>query len=340
MWTNFKNFFSLKSLIILGFAVAIIPLFVGVMYAAQGLRETAALGRTINSQVFEQTKNVRLVLQKASDIERKARLFVLLSDPAIRQPYERESYEAARASFKQALNDLLKLHVDNKIMLLINELYEKENLIYQQVIGSDSEDMLRIPLDEAFQGLRESSTTLSREFEAHVEHTFNELRQVSESFEQDLLIKGAFLLFFSCVSVMVLLSILSRAMEQLHASVRRLGSNELEEPIEVNGPSDLRFLGERLDWLRSHLLALETSKQHLMKNIAREIDSPLLAFREVAERLAHTKEQLVLNPQQNYTQQLKKNIDKLKIVSEQLLRYRQWRKTRDQRQKNSGFCLK
>ena len=135
---KFKNILSLKSLIVLGFVIAVIPLFLAVMYAAFGMRETSALGRTINSQVFEQTKAIRLVLQKTGDIERKARLFVLLSDPALRQPYEQQSYESTRASFKQALSELLKLHVDNKIALLVNELSEKENLIYQQIIGSAS----------------------------------------------------------------------------------------------------------------------------------------------------------------------------------------------------------
>jgi len=85
---KFKNILSLKSLIVLGFVIAVIPLFLAVMYAAFGMRETSALGRTINYQVFEQTKAIRLVLQKTADIERKATLFVLLSDPALRQPYE------------------------------------------------------------------------------------------------------------------------------------------------------------------------------------------------------------------------------------------------------------
>jgi len=61
---TFRNILSLKSLIVLGFVVAVIPLFLAVMYAAFGMRETSALGRTINFQVFEQTKAIRLVLQK------------------------------------------------------------------------------------------------------------------------------------------------------------------------------------------------------------------------------------------------------------------------------------
>jgi len=38
---KFKNILSLKSLIVLGFVIAVIPLFFAVMYAAFGMRETS-----------------------------------------------------------------------------------------------------------------------------------------------------------------------------------------------------------------------------------------------------------------------------------------------------------
>lgn len=315
---KFTNLLSLKSLIALGFVVAVIPLFLAVMYAAFGMQETSALGRTINSQVFEQTKAIRLVLQKTADIERKARLFVLLSDPSLRQPYEQQSYESTRASFKQALSALLKLQLDNKIALLVNELSEKENLIYQQIVGAGDNEP-KLPIDEAFQGLRESSASLSREFESHVDHEFNELRQQSESLEQGLLSKGAALLAISFVFILLLLAVLSRSMRQLDAGIRRLGSGELDQPIDVTGPSDMRYLGDRLEWLRTHLIELETSKQQFIHNVAREIEQPL-------EQIHHGVEQLAQNAdgeQQQLAQMLCGNADKLKTVTEELIRYSQ-----------------
>lgn len=320
---KFKKSFSLKSLIVLGFVIAVIPLFLAVLYAAFGMRETSALGRTINSQVFEQTKTIRLVLQKTADIERKARLFILLSDPALRQPYERQSYETARASFKQALNELLKLNVGNKIALLVNELSEKENLIYQQVISSTTENNPGLPVDEAFQRLREASNTLSREFESHVDHEFNELRLQSESLEQGLLIKAAVLLFISFISIVALLVILSRSLRQLDASIRRLGSGELEQPISVSGPADLRYLGDRLEWLRTHLMELEISKQKFMHNVAREIELPLANIREGTELLVNEADKEPDSPRQMIALNLSANVEKLKTVSEELVRYSQ-----------------
>jgi two-component system sensor histidine kinase GlrK len=318
-----NTIFSLKSLIVMGFVIAVIPLFLAVMYAAFGMRETSALGRTINFQVFEQTKSIRLVLQKTADIERKARLFVLLSDPLVRQPYEQQSYESTRASFKQALGELLKLHVDNKIALLVNELSEKENLIYQQIIGSASENNLKLPVDEAFQGLRESSYNLSQEFEHYVDHEFNELRQQSESLEQGLFIKGAVLFVISFIFIAVLLIVISRSMRQLDTGIRRLGSGELNEPIVISGPSDMRYLGNRLEWLRTHLMELEISKQQFMHNVAREINLPLASIRESAGCLVNETGDEVGNARQDIALVLCNNVDKLKTVSDELVRYSQ-----------------
>ncbi len=315
--------FTLRSLIVTGFIIAVIPLSLAVLYAAVAMRESAALGKTLNYEVFEQTKSIRLVLQKASDIERKARLFVLLADPAVRQPYERQSYETARAAFKQALAGLLKLRVDNKIILLANELAEKENLIYQQIIGAETANAPSLPVDEAFQGLREASNTLSREFENHVERQFNALRQQSESLEQGLLTKGAGLLLASILFIAILLAVLSRSMRQLDTAIRKLGTGKLADAIRVNGPADLRYLGERLEWLRTRLLNLETSKQQFMRNLAREIETPLEGIREGALQLAEGADGEFDAARQDSILRLGNNIEKLQTVSEELLRHSQ-----------------
>ena len=217
---RFTNFFSLKSLAAIGFAIAVIPLALAVMSAAFTVRETAALGRGMNCQVFEQTKTVRLALQKTSDIERKARLLVLLADTPLRRPYERKAYETARASFKQALGELQKLGVDGKIALLASELSEKESLIYRQIIQSETESHPSLPVEEAFIGLREASNTLSREFEGYVDRQFDELRGQSESLEQGLLTQCMLLLGVCVAWVGLLMGLLACPMRQLDAAIR------------------------------------------------------------------------------------------------------------------------
>ncbi|MGR8930204.1 MAG: sensor histidine kinase [Gammaproteobacteria bacterium] len=317
----FKNFLSLKPLIVVGVIAAIAPLITGAIYAAYGLREATTLSRKINAQVFEQTKTIGLLLQKASDVERKARLFILLSDPAVRQPYERESYETVRASFSQVLDELLKLGINNKIALLANELAEKENLIYQQIIDSESEENVKLPIDDAFQDLHESASNLSREFERYVEQTFDESRRLSQSLERELLTKGILLLLFSGLVIVTLLATLSRSIRQLDHSIRSLGSNDLEEPIEIKGTADLCELGECLERLRYRLLATETSQQRLMNNIAREIELPLTTIGNAIQRLKLTESWQNSYPQTEAMGQIDVDVGKLKALIEQLHRF-------------------
>jgi two-component system sensor histidine kinase GlrK len=117
--------------------------------------------------------------------------------------------------------------------------------------------------------------------------------------------------------------VLSRSMRQLDTSIRRLGSGELDEPIDVAGPSDLRYLGTRLEWLRTHLLDLEVSKQQFMHNVAREIDLPLESIRVGAELFVNEADEEPDGVRQDIARVLCDNVDKLKAVSEELLRYSQ-----------------
>jgi two-component system, NtrC family, sensor histidine kinase GlrK len=254
-------FFSVKLLFLAGFLLALIPLIAGVLLAARTMDDIAESGRAMNYQMYEQTKTVGLVLQKTSDIERKARLFVLLADPSLRQPYERDSYETARTAFHSALGELQRLSVDNTVVLLANELAEKEGLIYRQIIESDSSSQPRLPVDQAFRGLREAAIALSSAFENHVNLEFNQLRQQSSAREHGLLTRFGMLLGVSVVIIYGVLMYLERAFRRLDAAIRRLGTTDHEEAITLSGPVDFIRMGRHLEMLRHRLLAAGTVSQ-------------------------------------------------------------------------------
>jgi two-component system sensor histidine kinase GlrK len=314
---SLKKLLSLKSLIGMGLVLSITPLIAAVGFATYGLEQTTTLTRSLNAKVFEQTKNINLVLQKASDVERKARLFILLSDPALRQPYERQSYETIRTSFKQSLDDLLAQHVDSEIALLANELAEKENLIYQQIVAVETDSGFELPIDEAFQGLRESSNNLAREFEHHVDREFNHLNIKSKALEDWLFVKTVALLSTSVLLVLALLMIISRSIRQLDLAIRRLACGEFSEPIIINGSSDLRVLGERLDWLRKHAQEQASLMQHFTVNVAGQIEAPVDGIRTSAEMLSLR----VDDVQQSIVQSIATNADKIEYVRRELVRF-------------------
>lgn len=317
---KFANLLSLKALFSLGFVTAVIPLIVGLVYAAFAMRDIAAQGRIINAEVFEQTKTIRMVLQKTSDIERKARLFVLFSDPVLRQPYERESYENARVQFKQSLNQLLSMAIENQIALRVNELSEKENLIYQQIIDSTTDKNPNLRVDKAFQALRESANTLSNEFESHIDQQFNQLRRQSQALEEGLLIKGGILLSMSLSIIVVMLIMIAKSTHQLDTAIRRLVTGQLSEPIIINGAADLHEQGEGLEWLRNYLLNLQLTKQQLLKNLADQLLLPLDAIRETKNIFSN---QEPYRAENDYPECLNNAHNQLEALSQALLELRE-----------------
>jgi two-component system sensor histidine kinase GlrK len=74
--------------------------------------------------------------------------------------------------------------------------------------------------------------------------------------------------------------LIERPIRQLDAAINRLGDGKFERPLEVKGPRDLEYLGERLDWLRRRLAQLEQQKQKFLRTVSHELKTPLATLRE------------------------------------------------------------
>ena len=54
--------------------------------------------------------------------------------------------------------------------------------------------------------------------------------------------------------------LIARPIRQLDQAIRQMGTADFTHAIEVNGPQDLRYLGQRLEWLRTRLHELRNSR--------------------------------------------------------------------------------
>ena len=73
---------------------------------------------------------------------------------------------------------------------------------------------------------------------------------------------------------------LSRPIRSLERSIERLGESRFDAKIEVGGPTDLRQVGRRLDWLRRRLDELESDRERTLRHVSHELKTPLTALRE------------------------------------------------------------
>jgi len=89
----------------------------------------------------------------------------------------------------------------------------------------------------------------------------------------------------AAIALAVLLAVgfgiwLARPFKRLQQAIVQLGENRLDQPLNIRGPSDVRAVGQQLEWLRLRLTELEADKARFLRHVSHELKTPLAALRE------------------------------------------------------------
>jgi two-component system sensor histidine kinase GlrK len=104
-----------------------------------------------------------------------------------------------------------------------------------------------------------------------------------------------------------------------------MGTADFTHAIEVNGPQDMRYLGQRLEWLRSRLQDLEEQQNRFLRHVSHELKTPLTAVREGAELLRDNVGGKLAPEQREIVRIVRENTLHLQKLIEDLLTYHQTR---------------
>ena len=137
-------------------------------------------------------------------------------------------------------------------------------------------------------------------------------------------------LVFATAGIALALAILfavliARPIRQLDQAIRQLGTADFTHAIEVDGPQDLRYLGQRLEWLRARLSDLEQQQNRFLRHVSHELKTPLTAVREGAELLRDNVGGTLSQQQKDIVRIVRENTLSLQKLIEDLLRYHQTR---------------
>ena len=119
--------------------------------------------------------------------------------------------------------------------------------------------------------------------------------------------------------------LIARPIRQLDQAIRQMGTADFTHAIEVNGPQDLRYLGQRLEWLRTRLHELEEQQNRFLRHVSHELKTPLTAVREGAELLRDNVGGELSPEQQEIVRIVRENTLSLQKLIEDLLTYHQTR---------------
>ncbi|OFZ70140.1 MAG: hypothetical protein A2Z01_06130 [Betaproteobacteria bacterium RBG_16_58_11] len=271
---------SFLKLILVGFFLVALPLIASIIHAAISADRLAEQSQKAVRDAVLATQSSWLLVEQLTTMERNARQFVVLGDPALFQGYAK-----MHEKFRETAAKLAGLRLDARQRRQLDELAGKEMALFG-VLQSNSPDSGTsrkivddfVPLTDLAQSiLAGSSRLIDREADT-MQRMASEAKRIlaleTLAVIPILLLAGAFTF------------LTTRPIRQIDAAIRKLGSGDISTPVAVNGPQDLENLGKRLEWLRLRLIELEAQRNKLLGHISHELKTPLAALREGSELLA------------------------------------------------------
>jgi two-component system sensor histidine kinase GlrK len=280
------------------------------------LDQLTAESRAVGQHAVALTANVQRLAERSVAMERSARQFLVLDDPAFR-----DRYAAAWRDGEDALAALASglPSVPQASFAAWREQGEQAWKALQAPRGKRAQRQQL--LNAALAGLPAINDELADEVKREVDQRN---QRVLLGLEHRRSVLAGQLL--ATISLAAALAIgcglwLARPLAQIESAIDRLGGNRYDQPIEVEGPDDLRRLGQQLNWLRQRLASLEADKSRFLRHISHELKTPLAALVEGVALLEDEVAGTLSPNQREVAGILRQNTASLQNQIEDLLRY-------------------
>jgi len=317
---------SLRGLLLIGFGLVAIPLLVAILNATEEMRRISGASSALVTESVAAVDTGDALASAADELKRTAGLYQALHEPDMHEAFIR-----AHARFVAALDALTSRSkapaaraLAQRIDADAARLDAAFNAATQDgVRPRDADQMLATAIqsyastDDAIRDLKEA---VSRETNAKLEA----LEASTARTESRLTIEIAALVPITALIIFVFLSVLARPLRQVDRAIGDLGRGALSQPIEVDGPDDLRRLGYQLEWLRERLLELAEERNRFLRHMSHELKTPLANIREGSDLLVDGAVGLLTADQHEISIILRDNSVKLQRIIENLLSFSAW----------------
>ena len=308
---------SFLKLILIGFTLVALPLVAALIYAAFSVDRLATQTQQAVYQAVQATQSSHMLIEQISAMERYARQFQVLGDPALLQ-----GFAQTHGKFLVTTTTLSALSIDQTQRNELKQLINREASLYGALSSEkngagtgatgptlDFDTLLNM----AQSVLGGSNRMIDREIKA--------VQQAAGHAREILLWQALALIPIAVLLAAGFALLIARPIKQIESAIRKLGEGEFSMPINVTGPPDLENLGNRLEWLRSRLVELEREKNRFLRHVSHELKTPLTALREGTELLADEVSGKLNDQQYEIVTILQKNCLQLQTLIENLLNF-------------------
>src|SRR5262245_24958993 len=299
-----------------GLTLIAVPLIFAIVNNAVAVDQLANRSQNAVYQAAQATQSSRRLAELITALERTARQIVILADRSLF-----DAYLANRQRFAQTVAEFASLPLDAEQARALEEIAREEKQIFAVLSDETAKDTQLAEAVTRFPALADRAQIINAHSAALIDREVEAMRATADQAQRITLWQLLALIPVATVRVVGFTMLINRPIQQIDSAIRRLGAGAFNVPVVVNGPQDLEYLGDRLEWLRQKLLDLEQQKNRFLRQMSHELKTPLTAVREGAELLS---EEVVgkLSPQQREVAEiLHHNSMELQRQIEDLLNY-------------------
>jgi two-component system sensor histidine kinase GlrK len=307
---------SFLKLVLIGFTLVAVPLILGLVNATSSLDRLAEQSEKAVYQAAQVTQNSWLLVEQITGMERSARQYLVLREPALLR-----SYAETHRQFRATADSLSQLPLPPDQQAALRALAQEEQALFESLQRPPFGAAKGAQAATAFAVLMARAQAIAGAASHLIDREVASLQQAAARAQRVLAWQVLALIPGALIFAGVFTLLISRPIRQIEQAIKRLGEGQFGVPVTVSGPRDLERLGTQLDWLRRRLAALDEEKSKFLRHVSHELKTPLATIREGSELLA---DEIIgrLSPQQGEVSRiLQHNAVHLQKLIEDLLNF-------------------
>jgi len=311
---------SFLKFILLGFLLVSLPLLYALGELILSLDQLQTQGREAVQQAAQAGRASRQLYEQSITLERIVRQHLILDDNALLEDYSR-----VRQEYRATARQLALLPLEPESIAALDALTDSESRLHKLLTIPNRTPDLQAQLADGYARLADRTQAMLAATNQLTERAIERLQEIATQGRQKWLYLALATAGIALALAILFAVLIARPIRQLDQAIRRMGTADFTHAIEVNGPQDLRYLGQRLEWLRSRLAELEQQQNRFLRHVSHELKTPLTAVREGAELLRDNVGGKLSPEQREIVRIVRENSLSLQKLIEDLLTYHQTR---------------
>lgn len=316
---------TMTGLVTAGGLLATAPLLLAVLLVNIALEHISQHSEALVEEGLTVTRLGTELRDNLNNLERNARQYVALGDPDLLEVFNqrwRDTEMTLQELEQRGLQDGYGDHLRRIHEGLTDASNEWSNGLQDEPSKAAALDRIHALGPEP-----EAIIALGR---AAVDAQVTQLRKATAIARKVMLLSILALVPLAAVLIFSFSVAVMRPLKKMSWSIAALGHRRYDKPISIRFPSEMRRLGEHLDWLRRRLAQLEQDKDQFLRHVSHELKTPLASLHEGVGLLRDRALGPLTSRQLEVTQILVESTKELETLIDNLLAYAEWRQERRQ----------